>query len=93
MTHHSSLWETPPEIGDLLIFGFAYLLLYYKFENSVGILLAYIVTGEWVALAIPASLGETTFDVFLYARIAVSASSLALLAFRISKPNNTRATS
>lgn len=77
----------PPEIGDLLIFGFAFLLLYYKFENSVGILLAYIITGEWVVLAIPASVGESVFDLFLYARIAVSVGSLVILAFRRSESN------
>lgn len=72
----------PPEPGDLLIFGFAFLLLYYKFENSIGILLAYVITGEWVLLAVPASLGQSVFDVFLYARMAVSLGSLGFLAYK-----------
>lgn len=76
------LMGNPPQIGDLLIFGFAFLLLYYKFENSAGILLAYIITGEWVVLAIPASLSQSMFDVFLYARMAIAIGSLVLIILR-----------
>ncbi|MEM3670372.1 MAG: hypothetical protein QW767_01320 [Thermoprotei archaeon] len=54
------------------------------------ILLPYVVTGEWVALAIPQSLGEPTFDVFLYARTAVPVFPLAFLAFSQFRSSQTK---
>lgn len=73
---------SPPPPGDVLLLGFAFILIYNRFQNSLGLILAYVITGEWVVLAIPAFIGPSVLYAFLYARIAVSLGSICLLIHR-----------
>jgi hypothetical protein len=71
-----------PPPGDFLLLGFAFILIYYRFQNSLGLILAYVITGEWVVLAIPAIIGPSVFYAVLYVRIAVSLGSICSLLYR-----------
>ncbi len=66
---------------DLIIFDILFVFLFLRFGNAYGLVAGYLVSGEWVLMAIPASMGQSVFDYVLYIRMAIAIVSLAVLAF------------
>lgn len=67
--------------GDLLLFDIIFAFLFLRYGNAYGLIAGYLFTGEWIVMAIPASIGEEIFDYVLYVRIAIAIVSIAIIAF------------
>jgi hypothetical protein len=82
---------SPPVIGDSLIFGFAFIVIYSYTRNSIGSMVAYVAMGEEPAWTFLALHHPSLFVLSLYGRVAwviVSIVGLIVILFlrRVRKP-------
>lgn len=66
---------------DIIFFGFLFTVAYHESRNSIGLALAYALaeSGVWYVVAL--TWGVTVFEAALLARVALSATSVAVLVF------------